>query len=53
MTVPICFVSEILVLLQTIPIQSMNSSIDRTYCTVDKTRYTVDSGEKEKGKTIV
>ena len=25
----------------------------RTYCTVNKTRYTVDSGEKEKGKTIV
>ena len=30
------------------------SSKDRTYCTVnDKTQYTVDSGEKEKGKTIV
>ena len=45
--------SEILVLLQTIPIQSMNSSIDRTYCTVNnKTRYTVNSGEKEKGKRL-
>jgi hypothetical protein len=31
----------------------MNSSNDRTYCTVNKTLYTVDSGEKEKGKTIV
>ena len=39
-------------ILVTIPIQSMNSSNDRTYCTVNKTRYTVDSGEKEKGKTM-
>ena len=40
-------------ILVTIPIQSMNSSNDRTYCTVNKTRYTVESGEKEKGKTKV
>ncbi len=41
-------------ILVTIPIQSRNSSNDRTYCTVNnKTRYTVDSGKKEKGKTIV
>ncbi len=41
-------------ILVTIPIQSRNSSNDRTYCVVNnKTRYTVDSGEKEKGKTNV
>jgi hypothetical protein len=32
----------------------ISEDADRTYCTVnDKTQYTVDKGEKEKGKTIV
>jgi hypothetical protein len=41
-------------ILVTIPIQPMNSSIGRTYYTCnDKTQYTVNGDEKEKGKTHV